>query len=291
MSSKAPGSGSPASTNRGPLLVIGGHEDRERDKTILSRFVELAGGPRGKIVVLTAASKVPRRMWEMYDRAFAQLGVRDRSPVHIPGRAQADDPQLADEVASAQGIFMVGGDQKRLLAMIGNTALHAAMRRAVSDHGACIAGTSAGASAMSAHMLAQGRARLRPRKGLVRLAPGLGFVQRAVIDQHFSRRQRLARLLTVVAHHPRLLGIGIDENTALMIGPRTSVEVIGEGAVTLIDGRHMISNVGDIATHQKIEVLNAMLHVLPSGVRYEAGQIPDALQDLPDLLTTPASPA
>jgi cyanophycinase len=120
-------------------------------------------------------------------------------------------------VADADGIFMTGGDQKRLLAIIGGTALDAEMHTALKVRGACIGGTSAGASAMSGHMLAQGKTDLLPEKGAVSLGAGLGFLHRVVIDQHFSERQRLSRLLSVVAQNPYLQGIGIDEDTALVV--------------------------------------------------------------------------
>ncbi len=281
--------GLPPSTNHGRLMIIGGHEDRKHGKEILRRFVELAGGAERKIVVLTAASKVPQAVWEMYDRAFGELGVRHRSPIDSTSRTDANDSRLAEEVASADGIFMAGGDQKRLLAMIGGTPLHDAMRRAFTERGACIGGTSAGASAMSAHMLADGKTESRPEKGTVHLAAGLGFVRRAVIDQHFSERRRLARLLTVVAHNPHLLGIGVDEDTALVIGRGAGIEVIGEGAITLIDGRHMISNFLDIDAHDSIELINVKLHMLPSGARYRPGDIPEPLQDFLNILTRPES--
>jgi cyanophycinase len=261
----------------GHLVVIGGGEDRKRDKKILSRFIELAGGTDAKIAVLTAASKVPEDMWNIYDEAFGDLGVRTRIPIHARSRADANDPHLAEEVISADGIFMTGGDQKRLLAMIGGTALDEAMHRAFKERNACIGGTSAGASAMSGHMLAEGKAELRPGKGPVNLAAGLGFLQRVVIDQHFSERQRLARLLTAVAHNPYLLGVGIDEDTALVIERGAGIEVLGEGAVTVIDGRHMISNFLDAGERDSIELINVKLHMLPAGSRYvlASGDDPD----------------
>jgi cyanophycinase len=129
--------------------------------------------------------------------------------------------------------------------MIGGTKVAGAMHEAVLTHGACIGGTSAGASAMSVHMLADGKAELSPEKGAVNLGAGIGLVHRVVIDQHFSQRHRLARLLSVVAQNPYLHGIGIDEDTALVIELGVGIEVIGEGSVTLVDGRDVISNVAE----------------------------------------------
>ncbi|MGZ5271139.1 MAG: cyanophycinase, partial [Ramlibacter sp.] len=186
-------------SSHGHLVIIGGGEDRTRDKEILARFAELAGGANAKIVVITAASAIAHEMWEVYDRAFGDLGVRERVHLHLQTRQQANDEEYIKEIADADGIFMTGGDQKRLLAIIGGTVLDAEMHTALKVRGACIGGTSAGASAMSGHMLAQGKADLQPEKGAVSLGAGLGFLHKVVIDQHFSERQRLARLLSVVA--------------------------------------------------------------------------------------------
>ncbi|NHZ42552.1 cyanophycinase [Massilia aquatica] len=272
---------------RGSLLIIGGGEDREDDMQVLERFVALCGGPDKRIVVLTAASRVPEKMWAIYDAAFGGMGVERRSEVRVTSRLEANDTAMAADLAQADGIFITGGDQKRLLALIGGTrldeALHAALAR-----GACIAGTSAGASAMSAHMLADGKADLHPEKGAVSLGAGIGFVQRVVIDQHFSQRQRLARLLTVVAQNPYLLGVGIDEDTALLIEGGGGIEILGAGAVTVIDGRHMVSNVADIRNRAVPEMVDVRLHLLPSGSRYGAdgdSATPAALADFLHIVT------
>jgi len=252
----------------GHLVIIGGHEDRQHAKEILTRFVELAGGENARIVVITAASKIADEMWDIYDQAFGDLGVRQRSHLTLENRQDANDEAKVRMVAEADGIFMTGGDQKRLLAIIGGTALDAEMHTALKVRGACIGGTSAGASAMSGHMLAQGKTDLLPEKGAVSLGAGLGFVHRVVIDQHFSERQRLSRLLSVVAQNPYLQGIGIDENTALVIERGRGIEVVGEGSVTVVDGRTMDTNMADIAERDTPELIDVRLHLLPAGSRY-----------------------
>jgi cyanophycinase len=252
----------------GHLVIIGGGEDRTRDKAILGRFVELAGGEHAKIVVITAASQVPDERWATYDTALAELGVRQRVHLSLQSRQDANDERRIGDLADADGIFMTGGDQKRLVSLIGGTALDAEMHTALKLRGACIGGTSAGASAMSGHMLVQGRAERQPAKGAVSLGAGLGFLHRVVIDQHFSERQRLARLLSVVAQNPYLQGIGIDEDTALVIERGVGIEVLGEGAVTVVDGRAMSTNVTDIDDQQTPEILDLRLHLLPAGTSY-----------------------
>ncbi|MET0319550.1 MAG: cyanophycinase, partial [Duganella sp.] len=217
-------------------------------------------------------------------QAFGDLGATNLTHVLISSRSDADDPELAQQIAHSGGIFMTGGDQKRLMAVIGGTRVEQAMRDAYTQRGACIAGTSAGASGMCTHMLAEGRAELAPEKGAVRLGAGLGFVSRVVIDQHFSQRNRLSRLLTVIASNPHLLGVGIDEDTALIIAPDT-LEVIGDGAVTIVDARDTISNIADLPQHGCPELIDVRLHLLPSGSHYTVNAAPEPLQHFMHIVT------
>lgn len=280
-------------SQHGHLVIIGGHEDRENTREILSRFVELCGGARSRIAVITAASRMPDEMWERYSTVFGELGVNDMLRVDVPERATANQAELAAKVRECDGIFMTGGDQKRLLAMIGGTLLDEAMHAALKNRGACIGGTSAGASAMCGHMLAEGKADLLPEKGSVSLGAGLGFVQRVVIDQHFSERHRLARLLTIVAQNPYLQGIGIDENTALVVERGVGIEVIGDGTVTVVDGRNLISNVADIPGGATPELIDVRLHLLPAGSSYALAEEinhphllpPQSTRNAPEALT------
>jgi cyanophycinase len=258
--------------SHGHLVIIGGHEDRKRDMQILSRFVELSGGKDAKIVVISAASSVADEMWQIYDKAFGDLGVSNRVHLHLASRQCANDDEHIRDIRDATGIFMTGGDQKRLLAIIGGTALDAAMHAALKLRGACIGGTSAGASAMSGHMLAQGRAELHPEKGSVSLGAGLGFLHKVVVDQHFSERQRLSRLLSIVAQNPYLQGIGIDEDTALVIERGVGIEVLGEGAVTIVDGRNMSTNIAEIPDRETPELIDVRLHLLPAGSKFRLPQ-------------------
>jgi cyanophycinase len=280
--------------SHGHLVIIGGHEDRKHDMEILSRFVELSGGKDAKIVVISAASAVAGEMWQIYDKVFGDLGVRNRVHLQLDSRQCANDEACIKDIRDATGIFMTGGDQKRLLAIIGGTALDAAMHAALKLRGACIGGTSAGASAMSGHMLAQGRAELQPEKGSVSLGAGLGFLHKVVVDQHFSERQRLSRLLSVVAQNPYLQGIGIDEDTALVIERGVGIEVLGEGAVTIVDGRNMSTNIAEISDRETPELIDVRLHLLPAGSRYrlpredtqgEDARIPPALLEFLENVT------
>ena len=257
------------SNSKGSLMIIGGGEDRTDNKIVLEKFIALAGGAQKPLVIITAASTVPDDVWDMYREAFDALGAKEVRHMPIPDRAAADDADLARVVAGAAGIFMTGGDQKRLIAVIGGTAVEHAMREAYQG-GACVAGTSAGASVMCTHMIAEGRAELAPEKGAAKLAAGLGFVTRVVIDQHFSQRHRINRLLSVIAQSPFLLGAGIDEDTALIVHGQSGVEVIGEGSVTVIDCRQATTNITDVKPGEVPEMVGVRLHLLPTGSAFAA---------------------
>ncbi|MDQ1924819.1 cyanophycinase [Massilia pseudoviolaceinigra] len=275
----------------GHLLIVGGSEDRQHDMRVLTRFVELCGGVEQPVAVMTAASEIGDQVFEMYRVAFAELGVTHMTHVHLDSPKEAASEKLLSRIREAKGIFMAGGDQKRLLEMIGGTPVHAEIATAFA-RGACIAGTSAGASAMSRFMLAEGKAELEPEKGAIRLGVGLGFVERIVVDQHFAQRKRLPRLLSIIAERPDLYGVGIDEDTALLISPGIGIEVIGGGAVTLVDGLNMISNIDELDTGDVPRLIDVRLHLLPTGTRFDAAadestRVPPPFQDFFDALIQP----
>ena len=257
----------------GHLVIIGGGEDRTDGKPILARFVELSGGPGSRIAVITAASRHHAEMMAVYTRAFGDLGVSDLVPVRVDSRAEADDPRIGRLLEGAGGIFMTGGDQRRLVALVGGTALACAMHQAF-EAGTCIGGTSAGASALSERMLAAAEPASAPDQAPPAMSAGLGFLRGAAVDEHFSERRRLGRLLCVVASNPDLLGMGIDEDTAVVVEPNAGVEVLGTGAVTLIDGREALR-----AAHGRggPQLSSIRLHVLPSGFHchVDAGDDPE----------------
>ncbi|MGE4337001.1 MAG: cyanophycinase [Pigmentiphaga sp.] len=259
--------------SQGHLFVVGGGEDRRGDMEVLARYVELCGGTDSSIAVLTSASSIPDKMWETYDSAFGEMGVRRRFAVNAETTAEADDTEKAQQLEDANGIFMSGGDQKRLVEILAGTRMHHAMWHAFARHGACVGGTSAGAAAMARLMLARGTKDKLPDKETACLESGLGFMQQVVIDQHFSERQRLARLLSAVAQSPDLIGVGIDEDTALIVGNDGEVEVVGTGAVTLIDGREMQSNIAHADSQERLELIHVILHLLPAGSRYHTDRL------------------
>jgi cyanophycinase len=257
-----------ASKKSGRLVIIGGAEDRQQDRVILRKFLELSGGPNAKLRIITAASGVPDVVWASYQAVFKDLGSLDCEVVPMLTRDDASKPEVVSQIAQADGIFITGGDQTRLMACLWESPAFQALHRAFFVNGACVGGTSAGAAVMSRHMLALGTPTPSPQKDTVSTDIGLGFVANAIVDQHFSQRHRLSRLLSALAQRPDLLGVGIDEDTALIIEPNQSVEVVGKGSVTLVDPRRLRTNHESIDDGDKLEMLGLQLHLLPAGKRY-----------------------
>jgi cyanophycinase len=255
---------------RGRLVIVGGAEDRMHDRLILRRFMEYAGGPGARIRLITAASSVPDDVGESYMGVFSDLGATDCQVLPLTDRESAFAPELRAEILQANAVFMSGGDQSRLMAAIWETPVLAALHQANQLRSCCIGGTSAGAAVMSRHMIAQGPALFRPRKDMVQTDIGLGFLPAAIVDQHFSQRRRLARLLSALAVRPDLLGVGIDEDTALVVDSDVGVEVIGNGVVTLVDPSSVRTNAAEAPAEGMLEMLGVQLHTLPAGHRYPA---------------------
>jgi cyanophycinase len=252
----------------GHVLIIGGAEDKLRERVILGRFVRLAGGPRARIVVISTASSLGAAAGELYRRVFTELGAQAVEPLHAQTRPQANDERLAGRAASATGIFLTGGNQLRLASTVGGTRLAQAMIEAHA-RGATLAGTSAGASAMSTHMVAFGASGASPRQRMAQVAAGLGVLPGVIIDQHFQQRNRLGRLLSIIAQNPSLLGIGIDEDTAGDVGPDGVLEVVGRRSVTIVDGAASETDAWEVPAHRPLMISNVVLHSFPAGYRFD----------------------
>jgi cyanophycinase len=228
----------------------------------------LCGGPDAPIRFITAASSDPPSVWQSYRAAFEDMGARACSHLPISSPEDANDPGVVQAILDSSGIFMTGGDQSRLMGCLFGSPAFEAIHQTFHENGCCIAGTSAGAAVMSRYMLAHGPALAVPEKDAVSMDVGLGLVPRAIIDQHFWQRHRLRRLLSVLAQRPDMLGVGIDEDTALLIEPGQAIEVLGQGAVTVIDCSEMDTNFRDAEETDALELLGIRLHLLPSGRRY-----------------------
>jgi cyanophycinase len=252
----------------GHVMIIGGAEDKVRERVILTRFIKLAGGPDARIAVISTASSLGPLAGEMYRRVFGELGAAEVHPIHAWTRAEANDKEAARTVGEATGIFLTGGNQLRLSSTIGGTALAQQIVRRHRE-GTVIAGTSAGASAMSTHMVAFGASGATPKQRMVQMAAGLGILPGVIVDQHFEARNRLGRLLAIIASNPSLLGIGVDEDTCGVVGPDRVLEVIGRRSVTILDGAASETDAWEVKAHRPVMISNVVLHSLPQGYRFD----------------------
>lgn len=263
--------GRPTRPGRGPLLLIGGHEDREGECRLLQ---EIAARARdGPLIIATLASEEPAELWQLYSRLFARLGVRDTVHLDVASREEALNGKAVEQAElfkKAGGVFFTGGSQLRITATLGGTSLCQVIRD-LHGRGRIIAGTSAGASVMSSTMLVTGDSEHSPRLGdALRLAPGLGFVQDLLVDQHFAERGRIGRLVAAVAQNPATLGVGIDEDTAILVDRNDAFRVLGSGAVYVVDGTSITgSNVVEGKESGTLSVHGVRLHLLREGERYD----------------------
>ena len=252
----------------GTVIVIGGAEDKVRDRLILGRFVALAGGRDAKIAVISTASSMGPEAGERYRSIFTELGAAAVIPLHAVTRTQANDEHIARQVRDASGVFMTGGNQLRLSSMIGGTRLADAIMTRF-QAGSVVAGTSAGASAVSSHMIAFGASGATPKHRMAQIAAGLGLLPGVIVDQHFQQRNRLGRLLSLIAQNPSLLGLGVDEDTAGVVGPDSVMGVIGRGSVTVVDGSASETDAWEIRGHRPLMISGVVLHSLPAGYRFD----------------------
>lgn len=248
------------------LLVIGGAEDPdEDDMRILPKLVEMAGGKNARIIVCSSPSESPEEKVDTYGKLFEKIGVAEVIGAPITDRHQAEDPELLEAVERATAVFFTGGDQLRLTALIAGTKFCETIRARLYGDGLVVAGTSAGAAAMSSVMLIAGSNNGTVRRDDVSLAPGLGYWRDTVVDTHFNQRGRVSRLMTIFAHNPNVLGIGIDENTAIDLVPGDRFTVIGEGVVMVFNGRVTHTNAPDAKDDETLAITDAALHTLPDG--------------------------
>jgi cyanophycinase len=280
----------------GRLIAIGGAEDKTRERVILRCFLESAGGAAADLVVLATASEVPET-GARYAALFGDLLARSVEVLRISNREDAlsADREALEHLERASGLFLTGGSQLRLSSALGGTALAAAIRRRHAE-GMVVAGTSAGASLLSEHMIALGDSGGTPRRRLVHLAKGLGLAPDLIVDQHFRRRDRLGRLLTALSYNPGPLGLGVDEDTAAVIDPDGTMRVLGAGGVTVVDASQMrFTNSHAVSRGQPLAMLGLRVDLLTSGCRYDlnrrVGLPPEAAARAAVELAVPAGPA
>lgn len=253
---------------RGFIIPIGGGEDKIKEMRIHRRFVELSGNEAANIVVIPTASRLDSTGPD-YNEIFRDLGAGQVEFLPITSREDCDNPHFMEMLDRATGIFITGGNQLRLSTILGGTGIAQKIRRR-NAAGITVAGTSAGASIMSEHMIASGDGNRSPSSDGVSLAPGLGLTNAVIIDQHFTERNRLGRLLSASSYNPFLIGIGLDEDTGAFIGPDNVFEVIGSGTVTVVDaGDITYSSMWQAREGESLSLLGLHIDVLGEGCRYD----------------------
>jgi cyanophycinase len=254
---------------RGYLIPIGGAEEKLRDAKILRRFTSICGGESARIVIIPTASRLEDTA-SRYEEIFCDFGVQDVQSLNFKERSDCKRADWLEVLRNATGVFMTGGNQLRLSTTIGGSQVADLLRLRHREEGLHVAGTSAGASFMAEHMIAGGDEGSTPRSDMVTLVPGLGLTHSMIVDQHFRQRDRLGRLLTSIAYNPRPIGIGLDEDTAAFMSPDRKIEVVGSGAITIVDPSEMeYSSMDSAARHDPVSVINIRLHVLVDGGTYD----------------------
>ena len=256
-------------TNLGYIIPIGGAEEKLRDAAILRRFVALSGGDAARIAVIPTASRL-EDTGDKYVELFRDMGAAEATSLPFTERSDGRREDWLDVLRGCTGVYMTGGNQLRLSTILGGTPVADILRDRNQTEGLVVAGTSAGASIMAEHMIAYGDEGPTPRADMVTLAPGLGLTRRAIIDQHFRQRNRLGRLLTAISYNPRLIGIGLDEDTAAFIDQDRRLEVVGSGALTIVDPTDMeFSSMDSANRHDPVSLINVRIHVLVEGGTFD----------------------
>jgi len=251
----------------GALFIIGGAEDREDTMVILSQFAERIGS--GKLVISTLASGYAEEMWEVYRTIFSSMGVKRIDHLCMDHRDETSEDSRLDALDGAKAVFFTGGDQLKIATRLGGTALLERIEE-IYRRGGIVGGTSAGATALGEMMLVGS-----PHEGICKLSEiqmtlGLGLVKDMIIDQHFSERGRIRRLLGAVAQNPRMLGIGIDEDTAVVMESDGTFHTFGSGAVYVVDGHDLsYTNISEVSFNRAMSVFGVKLHALSDGDRFD----------------------
>lgn len=269
---------------KGKLIAIGGAEDKGTNLEtgdiyrnnlnffelgILRRVVEEAGGPSSRIEIITTASMIPYEVGENYLNAFGKIGCTNVDVMHIRNRQDTTKKEYLERIRECDAVMFSGGNQLRLSATDGGTEFLRIMKQRYLEENFLIAGTSAGAMAMSNTMIYEGNATRAHLKGEVKITTGLGFISTLIIDSHFEKRGRFGRLTQAVAGNPGCIGIGLGEDTGMLITDGNKMEAIGSGLVVIIDGHDIMhSNFADIPDGNPVSIENLKVHFCEKGNGY-----------------------
>jgi len=273
---------------KGKMIIIGGGVDKGSfteqeftdqvennlnffEKGILRRLLnESAHGPNSRIEIVPTASKIPKIVGDEYAKAFRFLGAENVGVLNIVTRTECENTGVLERVKKAEIVFFTGGDQLRLTSIIGGTSLHEILLQKYMNEPFLYAGTSAGAACVSKQMIYQGSSSEALQKGEVKITSGLGFIDNVTIDTHFVKRGRIGRLFQAVVSNPKTLGLGLGEDTGLLIKNGHTMEAIGSGLVILVDGRKITdTNITDISMGDPISINNLIVHVMSKGDVYQ----------------------
>lgn len=251
------------------LVAIGGNEDKEKDLDVLKQTVFLTNNKEPYIELITTASNMPKETGVSYISAFEKIGVKNVKIIDIRTREQTRNPEYLERLKNADVIFFTGGDQLRITSILGGTPVLETIKSRYFNEKCIIAGTSAGASAMSETMIYEGEICEALCKGKVQLTSGIGLVKNVVIDSHFIQRGRFSRLMDIVTTNPGTIGLGLGEDTGVVIRQGHLLESIGNGLTVIFDGQHIkYTNISDIQIGEAIAVENVCVHTLAKGHGY-----------------------
>jgi cyanophycinase len=252
---------------QGRAVIIGGSEDKKGECKILREFINLAGADKSRIVVMTVATDKVEEVAAEYVETFRRLGVDDVDAVDVSSREQASAPPAIDLIRKSTGIFFTGGDQPHITSLLGGSEIDQVLHERY-EAGVVLAGTSAGASMLANSMITEGDSDTNPRLGAIQMAPAMEFVPGILVDVHFSQRGRIGRLLTAVAHYPHDIGVGIDEDTAVVVTD-DEFRVVGSGAATVVDATAAdYTNLPYLKRNESLTLCGIRLHILTDGYRY-----------------------
>ena len=250
---------------KGTLIALGGGGDDVLIKLIHSEYCH----SKSVVEVITTAAPEPEESGQAYVDAFVEVGLPHVQFMHIDEQNEADQPEYLERIKKADVVFFTGGDQRRILKFLKGTQINKILKERYQEDDLLIAGTSAGSAAMSNSMIYEGYGPYSLEKGRTKTSAGLSFIRKVYIDTHFTERGRFGRLAIAVSQCPDYIGIGLGEETGIIIREGNLVEVFGIGVVTIIDGAEIKkTNINEVAEGSPIAVEHLVMHLLVEGQRY-----------------------